>query len=392
MQDNNKIVELISKYLNDELDEGGMIQLEEWKAADGENRKLFERIISEKYLFQEVKDSYKWEKHIWEKVDESNRVVGMSWRRLFVAAAVVLALGAGAYYYFNRAGNETIVKKQERPNSDIAAPANNRAVITLDNGRKIYLDSIQNGVLFKEGNANVSKLEDGKLVYDQNQAGSGQPVAYNTITNPRGSKVIDIRLEDGSHLWLNSESSIRFPISFTGNERKVEITGEVYFEVSEDKSSPFIVYKEGSDVEVQVLGTKFNVNFFDKAAKITLLEGSVKVAKPNARQTEILRPGMLAQVDDVEIKMVSNPDIEQVMAWKNGIFLMKNAELRSIMKDVERWYNVEAVYKAEIKDGFSGDISRGESLSKLLKILELTGEVKFSIEGNNIIVLPGQKN
>jgi ferric-dicitrate binding protein FerR (iron transport regulator) len=211
---------------------------------------------------------------------------------------------------------------------------------------------------------------------------------YNTITTANGNQY-QLILTDGSKVWLNAASSIRFPTSFTGNERKVEITGEVYFEVAKDPIKPFKVdfkNKEGEINEIEVLGTHFNVNAYadEPDMKTTLLEGSVKIKAAN--KIQMLTPGQQASITSGGIEVKRNVDIEHVMAWKNGYFLFDNTDIYTLMRQVSRWYNVDVKYEGRItEDGFSGKILRDVPLSKFIKVLELN-DVKVRTEGREIIV------
>ena len=314
------------------------------------------------------------------------KLIGMHrrrWNRIAVAASIVIALGLGSYFtFFNKpAKQDEIVKLQELPN-DVKAPETNRAMITLANGQKVYLDSVANGSLAMQEGVSIEKLADGRIVY----TGISTEVVYNTLSNPRGSKAIDMTLADGSKVWLNAGSSVTFPIAFVGNERKVEISGEAYLDVTHNPAMPFKLKK--GDMEVTVLGTKFNVNAYDDEAdiKVTLLEGSVKVS--NGPANGILKPGQQAQVGR-DIKIVSNVDIEEVMAWKNGKFQFgEKADIGMIMRQIARWYEVDVVYDGAVpKQRFGGEMPRNSNLSQVLEILKTSG-VKFTIEGRKVTIRP----
>ncbi|HJY23957.1 MAG TPA: FecR domain-containing protein, partial [Hanamia sp.] len=227
--------------------------------------------------------------------------------------------------------------------------------------------------------------------------GKGGEITYNTLTNPAGSRVVNLTLEDGTKVWLNSKSSLRYPTAFSGKERNVEITGEAYFEVSRISSSsavsgeasmPFHVNVSG--IEVEVLGTHFNINSYDEegSVKTTLLEGSIKVNKN--RETVLLKPGQQAQITLLrstnEPIRVSTPDLEEVMAWKNGQFTFHNTGLDAILRETARWYNVEVVYVDKINDHYTVNVPRNIPVSQLFKFIEMSGGVHFSIEGKKIMV------
>ncbi|MEP7257618.1 MAG: FecR domain-containing protein, partial [Flavitalea sp.] len=210
---------------------------------------------------------------------------------------------------------------------------------------------------------------------------------YNMMATPAGRQY-SLTLADGTRVWLNASSSISFPTVFGNKKREVSITGEVYFEVAPVKTAPFVV-KHNGNIEVEVLGTHFNINSYDNEAtpRTTLLEGKVKVKFQNS--TSILKPGEQASLNkEGNISIASNVDLEEVMAWKNGMFQFDNTAIDAVMRQLARWYDVEIEYRGAILKHFGGNISRDVNLSQVLKILELTGEVKFRIEGKKIIATP----
>ncbi len=316
------------------------------------------------------------------RVDFRHRI----WIRYASAAAILIAISIGSYFLGLNKLQKPLAQTNFLQVHDVKAPATNNAIITLSNGKQIILDSAGNGTLAMQGNVNLVKLADGKIAYVGSNDNRNE-VIYNTLTNPRGSKVISLTLSDGSQVWLNAESSLRYPTAFTGNERKVEITGEAYFEVAHDAAMPFIVRK--GEMETKVLGTHFNVNVYDNepVIKVTLLEGSVKVSK--ASETTQLAPGQQAQINtNGKILLNKTVEIDEVMAWKNGRFELNGNTIEPIMRQVARWYDVDIEYKGALPtDNFMGAVSRQENVSELLKILEQTKAVNFSIDGKKIIVM-----
>lgn len=305
-------------------------------------------------------------------------------KRIWWAAAAILLFAAGGYYILNKKTEKpTDTIAVSVPSNDVKAPSLNRATITLASGQKVFLDSVANGTLATQGNVQIKKSGDGIITYN----GNGQPkneIVYNTLTNPRGSKVIDITLSDGSQVWLNAESSLKYPVAFNGRERKVEITGEAYFEVAHDQSKPFRVTK--GNTEVEVLGTHFNMNAYDDepSMKVTLLEGSVMLSTENNQSKRILKPGQQGIVGK-DIKVTNDVNLEQVMAWKNGVFRFNNTNIEEIMKQVKRWYDVEIVYHGDFSDlDFGGSVSRKSNVSELLKRLAATESFHYTIEGKKI--------
>lgn len=312
----------------------------------------------------------------------------ISWARWAAAAAIILLLGTGYYSFTTHKGKdeqEEFAKIEQLDTPDIAPPNTANAVLTLANGQKIILDSSGNGTLALQGSVNIVKLADGQIAY----RGGDNEVSFNTLSNPRGSKVITLLLADGSKVWLNAASSLRYPTAFTGKERKVEITGEAYFEVAHNPAMPFVVSKGGTSIKV--LGTHFNVNAYDDESSldVTLLEGSVSVATAHSIQPKVIQPGVQARVEkDGAIDLDNSVDLNEVMAWKNNLFSFKGADIESIMRQVSRWYNVEVVFKRPITEKFYAEVSKSTSVSTLLEMLQATKAVKFKIEGNTITVTP----
>ncbi len=389
MTEQQQIALLLHKYLQGALTEPEILLLENWKRQSEVNQRFFDALQNEDQLSRwiaedhpdRLKDS---EESIYAKVLHripALRIVPLyrrSWFRMAVAASVLFITGLIYWLSFvtKQPDETTDVIAHVKKVNDIEAPKFTKATITLADGNIVPVDSL---TALTQNNVQLSKTADGKIIY----SGNADEVAYNTLNNPRGSKVIDMMLSDGTHVWLNTGSSITYPVAFTGRERKVTITGEAYFEVTYNAAMPFSVSK--GEAIVTVLGTHFNVNAYDDETdiKITLLEGSVKV---NTRNSEgLLKPGQQAQVSS-SIKVIDDADIEQVTAWKNGSFYFNNTDIKTIMRQVSRWYNVEIVYEGEtVETLFGGVVSRKENISQLLKLLEATGKVHFSIEGEKII-------
>jgi transmembrane sensor len=305
-----------------------------------------------------------------------------------VAASVSLLLLASTALYVFQQRKETVIAQRNNPaqHPDVD-PGRNSATLTLDNGITIVLDSAANGTLAQQGNANVQKIN-GQISYLQTQETKNSNPVYNTVATANGNQY-QLVLTDGSKVWLNAASSIRFPATFTGNERKVDITGEVYFEVAKDATKPFKVSfkdKSGAPEEIQVLGTHFNVNAYpdEPEMKTTLLEGSVRIKNTNG--VKMLEPGQQARIKPGGIEIKKDVDIEQVMAWKNGYFIFDNTDVHTLMRQVSRWYNVEINFDGKVtEDGFSGKISRDVPLSKMIRILEMN-DVYIVANGRKITI------
>lgn len=268
--------------------------------------------------------------------------------------------------------------------ADIAAPARSRATLTLGGGQQVDLDSAASGELAMQGGAQIVKGTGGQLAYQLKLEHSDE-LLYNTLSNPRGSQVVTLTLSDGTKVWLNAESSVRYPAVFVGNDRSVEMTGEAYFEVAKDAMRPFRVKKGNATIEV--LGTSFNVHAYEEEAmKVTLLAGKVRVAA--AGRGLVLAPGQQAVVAE-GIGMGKDVDTAAVMAWKNGLFSFRHADLPMVMKELARWYDVQVIYEGKLpEERFTGRMGRDLSLSQVFKLLRGMG-VRYRIEaGNKLIIEP----
>lgn len=308
--------------------------------------------------------------------------------RWAAAAAVVLLLSTGLYFYLqhSKRPEKVIVNHTENTvtQQDIR-PGGNKAVLTLGNGTTIILDSAANGMVARQGGTRILKLNNGQLAYN-NKGGGGQEVVYNTLTTPRGGKY-QLTLPDGSEVWLNAASSIKFPTAFVGSMRQVQVSGEAYFEIAPHPSQPFEVTV--GNMKVQVLGTHFDVMAYPDEASIrtTLLQGSVKVLQGNAEV--LLKPGQQAQVNGKgEINLVPGVDMDKAIAWKNGLFWFDHEDIRSVMRQISRWYNVDVDIEGNIDQHFSGTLPRDVNVSKVFEVLEGTGGIHFKIEQQKIIVSP----
>ena len=323
------------------------------------------------------------------------------WPRIAAAAVIIVLLSAGVYYISSNHNVKIASKKtqQQFKNNDVA-PGGKKAVLTLANGTQIILDSAGNGALTQQGNVKIIKLNNSQLLYNSLNGSSTLPktgeVLYNTISTPRGGQY-QVVLADGSKVWLNAASSLRFPTSFTGGERKVELTGEGYFEVVHNAAKPFKVSLGKLDgAEIEVLGTHFNVNAYDDetAIKTTLLEGSVKVRKGSSSKT--IRPGEQAQMENYGNSkiIIQAADVDAAIAWKNGRFIFHGENIQSVMRQLARWYDVDVNYEGNVIDEeFVGVINRTRyvNISEILNMLEKTRTVSFAISGHDVTVMPFKK-
>ncbi|RFZ94483.1 DUF4974 domain-containing protein [Mucilaginibacter conchicola] len=299
------------------------------------------------------------------------------------AAGVVLSIGAGLWFWKS---NPQLVNTPDTIafKNDIA-PGKNKATLTLADGSVVVLNDSKQGQITKQGDVKIIKLNDGQLTY---KATDGQPAEtmMNTISTPAGGQY-QVMLPDGTHVWLNSGSSLQFPVQFAANHRDVTLKGEAYFEVAKDKTRPFTV--DAGEVDVKVLGTHFNVMAYDneQSVKTTLLEGSVKVTTPHS--SGLLKPDHIASVDKQDDAIaITDADTEQQVAWKNNLFWFASADIHQVMRQLARWYDVDVKYEGKISKAFSGTLPRGLSAIKLLTVLEQTGGVHFKIDGRTITVMP----
>jgi len=315
-----------------------------------------------------------------EKTKKSSVINLFNWQKIAVAASILLVMGLGTLFLVQN-GNQSPVVATPRL-ADDKEPGKTGAILTLSNGSKIVLDSVGNGLLTNQNNTTVSK-KNGGLVY---KAGSDAQTVYNTMTTPR-ARQYNLELSDGTKVWLNASSSITFPTSFATNERKVILTGEAYFEVAKDKARPFRV--SVNDMQINVLGTHFNVNAYDDEAAVntTLLEGSVLLTEKGKKV--LLKPGQQAQKQKSGAIIVNdNVNLDEVMGWKNGVFYFDNASIQTVLRQLSRWYDVDVVFEKGVPTRtFEGEIQRNLQLSQVLKILE-KNKVHFKIDGKILRVMP----
>lgn len=326
------------------------------------------------------------------------------WRSLAAAAAVLLLLLGAGWWFINKPFSKKPVAAKSTPatiKNDIQ-PGSNKATLQLADGSTISLDNTINRSLARQGNVQVVQSDSGRLEYITNLKDKQPTASYNMLKTPRGGQ-FQLVLPDGTQVWLNAASSIKYPTQFMGNERRVEITGEAYFEVTKNSNMPFKVTisntNGGTGSEITVLGTHFNVNAYDDehVIRTTLLEGSVAVRQPakEAEHAVVLKPGEQAMQARANSSLTTHhspftinhsADVEQVVAWKNGFFQYKSADIASVMRQVARWYDLNIIYTGNIPtDRFTGKLPRSVSLSRLLKWFEWS-DIHFKIEGNNLIV------
>lgn len=304
---------------------------------------------------------------------------------LVVAAASAIAAICFISFYSPVQKNVSVtagkINNEIKKPTDIL-PGRNKAILILGDGSSVVLDAVSNGTIANEKNIQIRKLKDGQI--DYSLSGKQDVVTYNTLSTPRGGQY-SITLSDGTKVWLNSSSSLRFPTAFTTSQRKVELTGEGYFEVAKNPARPFKV--QVNEMEVQVLGTHFNIMAYQDEAmtKTTLLEGSVRINKNNT--STLLKPGQQIKIKQGEnAGKVEEANIEEAIAWKNGMFYFNGATIEVIMRQLERWYDIDVVYEGAVSEHFNGVISKNVGIAKVFEMLELTGAVHFRIQGKKILV------
>ncbi|MGV3764611.1 MAG: FecR family protein [Chitinophagaceae bacterium] len=396
---------LLNKYLNDQLTPAELSRfLELARAAEGEEQLkaaveaalsdgTFSGLSDEKRadaLFQAVI------RNAEVSAQQKPGIIVRLFRKRMAVAAVLLAVVGLAAFFLWPAANEgdfiAEVRKQVVPGDVL--PGGDKATLTLEDGTVIVLDTAANGMLMAAGKQ-VRKSSSGELLYTSVGDTEATP-AMHTLSTPRGGQ-FRLVLPDGSIVFLNAASSVTFPSFFTGNTREVAVTGEAYFEVAQKMAGtqkiPFTVNVRSAagkeKARVEVLGTHFNIMGYDDEAQMvtTLLEGAVKVVSAGSNETRLLAPGKQSVLNpETGTQRVSDANEEQAVAWKNGYFYYERADVRTIMRQLERWYNIAVEYKSIPSKKFSGTLPRKEKVSKVLEMLELTGNVTFKIEGDKVIV------
>lgn len=388
--DLTKAQELIEKYRRGTLTHQEKAWLESWYLDIGKTQPSRPMAADD---LQRHLDS------VWDSLPV-NQPAERSGRPLFlriaVAASVLIFCMVGAYFIYSK---NNVVGRENVAYIDDAVPGGNRAILTLADGAKIALDAMKNGELAREGNTAIIKTKAGEIVYKSGGAGhlKAGSVAFNTVVTPVAGQY-QVTLPDGTKVWMNAASSIRFPTKFPEHERVVEMMGEVYFEVAKvtdgGKRIPFKVM--AGDQLVEVLGTRFNINSYKDEGQIktTLVEGSISVnVDGNKKKEVLLRPGQQSRLvtGGPAASVSSQFDVQEVnagsvIAWKDGYFQFDHVGLPELMRQLSRWYGMQVVYNVPVKEyEFVGQIERSSRLSKVLRILEM-GDVHFRIEGKKIIV------
>jgi len=425
LQTMQHIGSLFFRKLNNELSEPDKAVLETWlNEQEPTSRQFFEQMTDWEQVRTALQYMYQVDEQaaladVQKKIQLNELAIPpipvrrMSWLKYAAAAVVIGTIGAVIMW--------TLVKKKTagvasqpmgvRFKNDVL-PGRNKATLQLADGKMIVLDSANKGTIAREGNTNIVVDEKvGSLQYHTGAVakeahGAKSEVSYNTLSTPKGGQY-RLVLPDGSKVWLNAASSIYYPTVFTGNERRVALTGEAYFEVAHNAAMPFIVDVTGGKDRkgsVEVLGTHFNINAYEDetAARVTLVQGKVKVGnefrkagvpQSGSKDSVVLTPGKQAVLmaglpagTQGSRLTTTDANVEEVTAWKDGLFYFQNAKIETIMRQVSRWYDVKVQYEGKIEQEFIGKIPRAVNVSTLLKILESTGWVHFTIQGNVVTV------
>ena len=365
-----------------------LIKFNEGNASKEEVRILERWYIEESKIQNEYPASLDYARiqiEMWEKIRRLKQAKERSlWPRIVAAASVIICLSAGGYVLIHKKVIEQLALGQAAQLS----PGSNKAMLTLSNGTQIMLSGAKNGRLLQQGISTVTKLADGKIAYNtapSQQGSSNEKIIYNTITTPRAGQY-NLILADGTRVWLNAASSIKYPTAFIGNDRQVELSGEAYFEVAHNRLKPFKV-KSGGQV-VEVLGTHFNINSYkdESLVKTDLLEGSIKISA-NAK-TELLKPGQESVFSIAKSSIaVKEADTQSAIAWKNGIFSFKQAELPTVMRQIARWYDLDVSYEGTVPaTAITGTVDRNVNALQFFQILKDL-DIHFKIEGKRITIL-----
>lgn len=366
--------ELLDKYLSGEATSEEKALVETWYLQEG----LPPSDLSQQQLQEEHDLGLK---ALQTQISPVRRI----WPRWAAAAAVLLCVGTAAFYMTSTKQHAQPGVTAQVTEADIPA-GSNKAVLTLSNGKKISLTDAAQGSLAREYGVSAEKTADGELVYASDDATAANE--YHTITTPAGGQY-QVTLPDGSHVWLNAASSLRYPVKFAQQARQVELSGEAYFEVSRQAGGRSFIVQTGGQ-QVEVLGTHFNISGYtnDAAIKTTLLEGSVRV-RNNPGNAVLLKPGQMAVNNQAQGAIrVTAADVEDVMAWKNGLFIFNNEHIRDIMTKLARWYDIDVAYEGDMTGvAFQGNYQRSRSLVNLLKTIEQTNSIRFKIEGRRVTVI-----
>jgi ferric-dicitrate binding protein FerR (iron transport regulator) len=372
--------------------------LQSWVAASDDNRQLYEQLTNDETLNQELKEYITQRRSAAQRRKEAE-IVPMptskrTWLRYVAAACILILLSAVGYLWFMPT-NKQVAKTEKKIIKDTIPAGRDGAILTLGDGKQIILDNAANGKLAEEGQTTITH-KDGQISYKETKQ-QKVSVVYNTTSTPRGRQY-KLQLSDGTAIWLNAASSVTYPTLFTGNKREISITGEVYLEVAQASSGspgggekkPFIVHIANTNSDIEVLGTKFVVNAYndEPTVKTTLLEGSIRLSTQvnGKNNTTVLKPGQQTRVSHENLELIKEANTEEATAFINGFFYFDHADIKTVMRQLEKWYDIEVSYTQPVsKKTFDGGIQRSLSLPVVLKILERNG-AEFSVEGKRVQV------
>ncbi|MBO9203975.1 MULTISPECIES: FecR family protein [Niastella] len=395
------IASLILGNMQDKLTPTEQQELETWLQENGDNNKLYEDMLDQEKLGNDLNELSSYDHQAaYEKLSQQLFITEQTGKRLYfriwwymVAALVILVAGGVAYFALNKpqipAARSVVIAQKKAPG---IAPDSKKAVLILGDGSTVALSEMNNGDVAQQGNVVVKKIRNGLLEYKLTGEPSNATV-FNTIRTPRGGEY-EVILEDGSHIWLNSASTLQFPIHFNNPDRRVALSGEGYFEVESSllpsgRKKTFTVSVD--NMEVQAVGTAFNISAYkeDDRSLTTVVEGLVKVNRNN--KTNMLSPGKKLIAKDSNVT-VEEADIKQEIAWKNGDFVFRNTSLNMVMNELARWYDMDVAYDKGVPSlHFSGEVQRASDIWTVLQMLEYTGGVRFTISNRIVTVHPGKK-
>jgi transmembrane sensor len=375
--------ELLKRRHEQKLDDNEIDELNNWyhqlKDGSGDFEKLARQYGGDDGL----------KKHLYSNfIDKLEKDRRLGDNKIWYRVAAILIVGVMiSAWFFKENGKMATSKVARVSKQDSPSPGTNKATLILADGRKVQLNNSQESIAVTQPGVNIKKVGNGKLVYSDHGAAPGNSLtAYNTIATPRAGEY-QLVLSDGTRVWLNSQTTLRYPLKFTGREREVELVGEAYFEVVYNKAMPFRVI--AGEQTITDLGTHFNIKAYedDKTIATTLLEGSVNVSDKLSGQNKLLIPGEQASViKDKGTITVTNARLDEVTAWKNGYFIFDNEGVSSVMKMISRWYDVDVTYHLTKNTHFGGTFSRSSNLNDLLKSLELVGNLHCELKERRIIV------
>lgn len=386
-----RLIYLFQRHISRTLSAEEAAELQDWAQSSAGNQQLLADMANPAYREAAIRNQQSFDAaEALQRVKPQLKAAASKrtyFYRYAVAAASLVLISFAGYYFYK--GQPSIHPTPRMANAGNITPGSNKAVLTLADGSKIALSDAANGKLAEQAGIRITKTADGQLVYEIVKPGAGSNApAYNMVETPKGGQH-QIVLQDGSKIWLNAASSLTFPSTFEGAaSRMVALHGEAYFEITKDTRHPFIV--KTTLQEVKVLGTHFNINSYpeESTTRTTLLEGAVSVTATNIAGNAplLLKPGQQAVVNGANIHVVP-VDTEEETAWKNGRFSFNGEDFSSVMRMIARWYDVDITY--EYDPGvlhIGGEVSRNRSLADVLKMLEVTGDVKFKINGRMITV------